>query len=152
MSFFRLRVHLGIIEDKIYSKLYSLQALQLSKQSRDRNVQDLSRMLEKWELGVPPDFRPDKISTTLPKSSASHMVILHLFFFHCLTKIHGVSFQSERWVTEALRLERQDVFASKFWQSLEICISAARDSLRLVRILPQGDFACIWSVLFLDPL
>lgn len=140
LNLFRLRVHLAIIEDKIYSRLYSLQALRGPWQRRERAIQDLSLALERWKNGVPSIFQPEKLCERLPGSLVPHLVILHLWFFHCLTMTHGVAFRSENSGTSIYDPELQQRHA------LKLCRPAARDAIRLMRLLPQGDFACVWYV------
>jgi len=144
INFFRLRVHLAIIEDKIYSRLYSVRALKQSEQSRRHVVQDLNRVLDRWKEGVPHPFRPGNMIASLPKGSISHIVILHLRFYDCLTMVHGVAFQNEDWMITAMQPENEEKQASLSCPSQGICIKSTRESLKLVRLLPQGDYACIW--------
>ena len=146
LNLFRLRVHLAIIEDKIYTRLYSLQALKSSLQLRDCAVRDLSRALEKWQGGVPSSFQPKTICTHSTSISVTHLVILHLSYFHCLTMVYGVAFQSYPWVAMTFHSVAQDHSKSPLWYSLELCRPAARDAVKLMRLLPQGDYACVWYV------
>ena len=144
INFFRLRVVLAIIEGKIYSRLYSSGALTQSSQQRSQAVQELDLMLENWKHSIPFAFRSDSLAHSVGKYDILHMVLLHLFYFNCLTMVHGVSLQNTKWTTGVLNCLSQGSNAESFSSSHKLCISAARASMRLIHLIPRGNYACMW--------
>jgi len=144
INFFRLRVELSIIQGKIHSRLYSVRALKAPRHDRLLAIESLDRMLAAWKHNVPSDFRPENLQTSVKESSIIHIVILQLTYFNCLSLVHCISFQSSHWTTNVLNSFERSIEANSCDASLTLCISAARSSMRLVRLAPQGDFACIW--------
>jgi hypothetical protein len=144
INIFRLRVHLAVIQGRIYKSLYSLQALRHSEQERIAAVQDLDRMLENWKRGIPFDFQPENIGRPLSRSSVLHLVILHLSYLNCLTMVHRVSIQNKHWTTNVLNSSKQGLSMGQSVASHQHCLEAARASVRLLQLLPQGDYAFMW--------
>ena len=73
------------------------------------------------------------------------LVILHLSYFNCLTTIHGVSYHNSRWTTELiLGIEPSPHMVA----SEEECLEAARTAIGLIKLLPRGDYAWIWLLLY----
>lgn len=146
INYFRLRVELSIIQGKIYSRLCSIRALKASRHDRLEAIASLDRMLDTWKCSIPSDFRPENLQTSVTKSSIIHIVVLQLTYFNCLSLVHTVSFHNRHWTTNVLNSFKRSIEASECDASQTLCISAARSSMRLVRLAPQGDFACIWYI------
>lgn len=83
---------------------------------------------------------------TIPTHSIVHVVILYLYYFHCLTMVHGMAFQNENWTTLGAHPQVENSSVNEFWRSAQLCMAAARISLKTVKLLPHGDYACIWYV------
>ncbi len=144
INLFRMRVLLAIIEGRIYSKLYSSRAQTQSPQERSQAVKQLELMLDDWKHNIPFEFRSDSLAQSLAKSNILHMVILHLCYFNCLTMLHGVSLQNTKWTTGVLKYSLQGSDADLSNPAHAICVSAARASMRLIHLIPRGNYACIW--------
>ena len=143
INFFRLYVDLAVVQGKLYSTLYSTRSRKYSRSEKEDGVQMLLRMLENWTQSIPQPFRPENMTRTLTDSSLLHMIMLYLKYFHCLALVHGIKINSEssksqeNWSIVALTVELCKSNTSE-------CVSAARVSLRLARLTPQGPYACHW--------
>lgn len=146
VNHFRLTINLAIIQSKIYTRLYSPQALRQlqDEDSRKRIMYDLWMMLESWRKQVPTDFDPLSLVQDFPSQSVIPMVILYLRFFNCLTMVHRLSW----W-----KAYRIDTYKQSFDQIVEtgkVCpfqiltIKSARSSLQLFNIIPHGNVPCMW--------
>ncbi|MCJ1314486.1 hypothetical protein MMC25_008168 [Agyrium rufum] len=148
IDIFRLRCQLAIIQGKIYSKLYSARALKLPWQERTNAVTALSRLLESWKCSIPTELRPDRLTSNLKGSDLVHIMILFLTYFNCLCLVHRCIFNSTGWMEHVRKANGGSLEPCMGKESQEFCFSAARASIRLVRLGPQGNFACIWVLLY----
>ena len=127
-NFFSHCVELFTILGRIYSKLQSVQALKKSSREISDDAQALDRSLGDWTSRIPCAFRPEKMTTNLPRFALLHMVILYLSYFNCLSKLHSVTLPD----TSSITLSSGNY------------VRAARAALHLVNLIPQGDYACTW--------
>ena len=144
INFFRMRAILATIEGRIYTSLYSSEALTRSPQQRSQAVHELELMLEKWTHSIPFAFRSDYLAHSVAKSNILHMVILHLCYFNCLTMVHRVSLQNIEWTATVLDYSLQGSNTHSLNPSYKLCVSAARASMRLIHLIPRGNYACMW--------
>jgi Fungal specific transcription factor domain len=144
INFFRLRAILAIIEERIYTSLHSSGTLTRSPQQRSQDVQELELMLENWKHSIPIAFRSDSLAHSVAKSEILHMVVLHLCYFNCLTMAHRVSLQNTEWTAGVLNYSLQGSNAHSFNPSYKLCVPAARASMRLIHLIPRGNYACMW--------
>lgn len=143
INYFRLRVQLSIIQNKIYRKLHSVRALKQSDETRLQSIRDLEIQLEQWKESLPSAFQPETMKQELPSSAILHMVILHLSYFNCMTLVHGMSVQNKDWMTKVL---------ANFGPCLETSLNKAhqgflsrsRTSIYLITLLSLDDHACTW--------
>jgi hypothetical protein len=147
VNYFRLRIHLAVIQSKAYTDLYSVRALQLPEEQRLSAVQKLDELLEQWRANLPAGLQPDNLATFVGPFSTTHVVILHLTYFNCLATVHRISFFQNHLWTRSIMAEDDGLPKS---MPHELCVSAmrcneaARASLHLMNLAPQGDFACTW--------
>jgi hypothetical protein len=143
MNFLRLRIQLAVIQGAIYRDLYSAKA---TKQSDDRRaviVQELDERLKQWKNSMPIVFQPEFLTQKLQEPfDILHIVILHFTYFNCLTLIHRSSFQNMSWKTRAPN--SIEPFNPRNFSSKPIVIETARNALNLLRIIPGGNYSCVW--------
>ena len=93
-----------------------------------------------------PCCSPHRVATSVSPLSIIHIVVLHLLYFNCLTTVHHVSFQNRLWTKAVMRENNEGLGAvqHQLCHSALRCIEAARASMHLMKLAPQGDFACTW--------
>lgn len=147
VNYFRLRIHLAVIQSKAYTDLYSVRAQKLSEGEKLDAVQRLDHLLEDWKNGLPVGLRPNNLVTSVSPLSVVHILVLHLLYFNCLTTVHRVSFQNSFWRKAIMRENRGlGTVQSQLCHSASRCVEAARASMHLMKLAPQGDYACTWYV------
>jgi hypothetical protein len=142
VDFFSLRVQLSIIQSMIYRNLYSPKAFYQTGDRQKRTVQELGRILKEWKDGISLDFSPEYLTQALHGIPIVHVIILHFLYFYALMKLHrpplqGISSQSKS-------LQSIESFNPRLFASEPSCISAARESMELIKVAPQGDCHYIW--------
>lgn len=149
---FRSQAELAILESRIYSELYSVRARNRSHLERLGSVGRLDMALLEWKDKIPVEIRPEE-PIRCAEEQRIPVVILHLAYFNCLTTIHRVS-NSGSWTDQHARKDSPSAdeghLNSRIFASHSICLSAARASINLLRIM---NFAAevpsdhvIWSV------
>lgn len=143
MNFFRLWVELSVILSQTYSMLHTAQALKQGDFKRFQAVEVLDQRLEKWTQSIPSPFRPENMTKALPKGAILHMVILYLSYFNCLSRVHLAAIDQSVWTTGWLS-PNDFSWAKLSKSSREKVLQAARASIYLLGLTPQGDNACTW--------
>ncbi|KAF2231821.1 hypothetical protein EV356DRAFT_471125 [Viridothelium virens] len=149
INLFRLRVHLAVIQSKAYLDLYSVRALEKSEEESLCAMQNLDDLLTEWNDCLPTGLDADNLVTSVNPGSRMPLMMLHLLYFNCLTIVHRVSFQNQSWTKFILHVGWEDLGDVPHRQCLSAlrCLEAARASLRLMELAPQGDYACTWILL-----
>ena len=147
INIFRLRVQLATIQSETYTILYSVQSSKLSLSSRSLAIENLDNRLTAWKRSIPLDFRPDRLRQSVPPIAIIHLVILFTTYFNCLTMIHSISFRDEYWTASASDTVEGTIAGDPISVGRTLCLPAARLAIRLVSLLPRGDYACIWLLL-----
>jgi hypothetical protein len=143
MNFFRLRIQLAVIQGAIYKDLYSAKATKQSDAHRAAIVLELDERLRQWKDSTAIDFNPDYLTQKLQEPfDILHMVILYFTYFNCLTLIHRSSFQNMSWKTRAPN--SIEPFNPRNFSSKPVVIDTARSALKLMRLIPQANYTCIW--------
>lgn len=143
MNFFRLWVELSVILGQTYSMFPTAQAPKQAEFTRHQAVEVLDQRLEKWTRSIPSPFRPENTTKALPKGAILHMVILYLSYFNCLSRVHLAAIDQSVWTTGWLS-PNDFSWAKLSKSSREKVLQAARASIHLLGLTPQGDNACTW--------
>ena len=130
IDFFNSRIGLAIIQGQVYKRLYSVKAMRQSESEQFLAVHELNAMLSTWRSSVPIDFDEETLTTLQAPicPSVLHKIILRFNYVNCLIIIH--------------RPFPRDNGSSA--PSDELCVSEARKAVQLIKITPQGDYACAW--------
>lgn len=147
INIFRLRVQLATIQSETYTILYSVQSSKLSLSARSLAIENLDNRLKAWKRSIPLDFRPDSLTQSVPPIAIIHLVILFMTYFNCLTMIHSISFRDEYWTASASDTVEGTIAGDPISVGRTLCLPAARLAVRLVSLLPRGDYACMWLLL-----
>ena len=151
-NLFRFMCTFAIISSKVYKKLYSVSAAKQSDGELLNTIGELDKELEDWKDSIPLDFRPEHEIKASHTPLILHIVVLHFAYYNCLTTIHRMSVHHGYWTSRLSNYAIQGLNARplnpRVFSSAALCVSAARASIHLIKYIPQGDFACVWLILY----
>ncbi|KAF4978656.1 hypothetical protein FZEAL_4999 [Fusarium zealandicum] len=152
MNLFRVMCEFATIESEVYKRLYSVQATKQSDGELLNTIGELDKKLEEWKDHIPIDFRPEHDIKASHTPLILHVVMLHLTYYNCLTTIHRMSVHRGYWTSRLSNYAIQGMNARplnpRVFSSAALCTAAARASVSLLKYVPQGDFACVWLILY----
>ncbi|KAG5771235.1 hypothetical protein H9Q72_002143 [Fusarium xylarioides] len=152
MNLFRAMCEFATIESEVYKRLYSVQATKQSDGELLHTIGELDHKLEEWKDGIPIDYRPEHDINASHTPLILHVVMLHLTYYNCLTTIHRMSVAHGLWTSRLANYAIQGLNARplnpRVFSSAALCTAAARASVSLLKYVPQGDFACVWMILY----
>ncbi|AEO62773.1 uncharacterized protein THITE_57956 [Thermothielavioides terrestris NRRL 8126] len=152
MNLFRVMCELAIVESKVYKRLYSTKATKQSDGELLNTIGELDKELEDWKDRIPIDFRPEHEIKASHTPLILHIVMLHFNYYNCLTTIHRMSIHHGYWTSRlsnyAIQGRNTRPLNPRIFSSAALCTSAARASISLLKYIPQGDFSCVWMVLY----
>lgn len=137
LNIFRLRINLAHIQGKVHDLLYSNRASKIPSPERQRRIDALQSMLDRWYGDIPPAFRVEHVAASvggvdgagLRSPDLVEMTVLYHTFLLCVVSIHGVySYQAE-WMQKAGSLSRaamEDYARSMLGKGVSSC-SIAED-------------------------
>jgi hypothetical protein len=152
VNLFRMMCEFAIISSKVYRRLYSVQASKQTDGELLNTIGELDKELEAWKDSIPIDFRPEHEIKTSHTPLILHIVVLHFSYYNCLTTIHRMSVHHGYWTSRLSEYAIQGLNARplnpRVFSSAALCVAAARASIHLIKYIPQGDFACVWLILY----
>ncbi|KAI0166901.1 N-terminal binuclear Zn cluster-containing protein [Hypoxylon sp. FL1284] len=152
MNLFRAMCELTVIESQIYTRLYSTKATKVSDGELLQTIGELDKELESWKDNIPIDFRPEHEIKASHTPLILHVVMLHFSYYNALTTIHRMSIHHGYWTSRLSNFAIQGLNARplnpRVFASAALCASAARASIQLLKYIPQGDFSCVWLILY----
>lgn len=152
INLFRAMCEFAIISSKVYKKLYSVEASKQSDGELLNTIGDLDKELEEWKDRIPIDFRPEHEIKASHTPLVLHIVVLHFSYYNCLTTIHRMSIHHGYWTSRLSDYAVSGLNARplnpRVFSSAALCVQAARASIHLIKYIPQGDFACVWLILY----
>ncbi|KAJ9659351.1 hypothetical protein H2201_007376 [Coniosporium apollinis] len=152
VNLFRLMCTFSVIESKVYKQLYSVKASKQSDGELLNTIGELDRELEEWKDAIPIDFRPEHEIKASHTPLILHVVVLHFAYYNCLTTIHRMSVHHGYWTSRLSNYAIQGLNARplnpRVFSSAALCVQAARASIHLIKYIPQGDFACVWMIIY----
>lgn len=152
MNLFRVMCELSIVESRVYNRLYSTKATKQSDGELLNTIGELDQELEEWKDRIPIDFRPEHEIKASHTPLILHIVMLHFNYYNCLTTIHRMSIHHGYWTSRLSNYAIQGLNARplnpRIFSSAALCTTAARASISLLKYIPQGDFSCVWMVLY----
>ncbi|KAL2417669.1 ABC-transporter-regulating transcription factor [Exophiala dermatitidis] len=152
INLFRLMCEFAIISSRVYRQLYSVRASKQSDGELLNTIGELDKELEAWKDSIPIDFRPEHEIKTSHTPLILHIVVLHFSYYNCLTTIHRMSVHHGYWTSRLSDFAIQGLNARplnpRVFSSAALCVSAARASIHLIKYIPQGDFACVWLIIY----
>uniref|UniRef100_A0A093UTA2 Putative transcriptional regulatory protein n=1 Tax=Talaromyces marneffei PM1 TaxID=1077442 RepID=A0A093UTA2_TALMA len=152
VNIFRVMCRFAIIQSRVYKRLYSTKAAKQSDGELLNTIGELDRELEEWKDSIPLDYRPEHDIKTTHTPLILHVMIIHFAYYNCLTTIHRMAVHHGYWTSRLSNYAIQGLNARplnpRVFSSANICVAAARASINLIKYIPQGDFACVWLVLY----
>ena len=152
VNLFRLMCAFAVIASKVYRQLYSVKASKQSDGELLNTIGELDKELEEWKDGIPIDFRPEHEIKASHTPLILHVVVLHFAYYNCLTTIHRMSVHHGYWTSRLSDYAIQGLNARplnpRVFSSAALCVSAARASIHLIKYVPQGDYDCVWLILY----
>ncbi|OTA92649.1 hypothetical protein M434DRAFT_31670 [Hypoxylon sp. CO27-5] len=152
MNLFRAMCELTVIESQVYKRLYSTKATKLSEGELLQTIGELDKQLETWKDNIPIDFRPEHEIKASHTPLILHVVMLHFSYYNALTTIHRMSIHHGYWTSRLSNYAIQGLNSRplnpRVFASAALCASAARASIQLLKYIPQGDFSCVWLILY----
>lgn len=152
MNLFRLMCTFAQIQSQVYKRLYSVKASRQSDGELLNTIGELDQALEEWKDGIPIDFRPEYEIKANHTPLILHVVVLHFAYYNCLTTIHRMSVHHGYWTSRLSNYAIQGLNARplnpRVFMSASLCVNAARTSISLIRYIPQGDYACVWLIIY----
>ncbi|KAL8671502.1 MAG: hypothetical protein Q9168_003994 [Polycauliona sp. 1 TL-2023] len=152
INLFRLMCTFAIIESKVYKQLYSTKASKQSDGALLNTIGELDRELEEWKDAIPIDIRPEHEIKAAHPPLVLHIVVLHFTYYNCLTTIHRMSVHHGYWTNRLSNYAIQGLNARplnpRVFSSAALCVQAARASIHLIKYIPQGDYSCVWLILY----
>ncbi|KAJ5628921.1 hypothetical protein N7490_011149 [Penicillium lividum] len=151
-NLFRSLCEFATIESRVYKKLYSAKASRQSDGELLNTIGELDKELEDWKDSIPTDFRPEHEIQATHGPLILHVVVLQFSYYNCLTTIHRMSVHHGYWTSRLSNYAIQGLNARplnpRVFLSAVLCVTAARASINLIKYIPQGDFACVWLILY----
>ncbi|KAF3064063.1 hypothetical protein GL218_02527 [Daldinia childiae] len=152
MNLFRAMCELTVIESQVYKRLYSTKATKLSEGELLQTIGELDKQLDTWKDNIPIDFRPEHEIKASHTPLILHVVMLHFSYYNALTTIHRMSIHHGYWTSRLSNYAIQGLnprpLNPRVFASAALCASAARASIQLLKYIPQGDFSCVWLILY----
>ncbi|KAH7318516.1 fungal-specific transcription factor domain-containing protein [Stachybotrys elegans] len=152
MNLFRVMCEFAVIESNVYRRLYSTKATKQSDGELLNTIGELDEQLEEWKDRIPIDFRPEHEIKASHTPLILHIVMLHFTYYNCLTTIHRMSVHRGYWTSRLSNYAIQGLNARplnpRIYSSAALSTAAARASISLLKYIPQGDFSCVWMILY----
>ncbi|PKS10715.1 hypothetical protein jhhlp_002472 [Lomentospora prolificans] len=152
MNLFRVMCEFACIESKVYKRLYSTKATRQTAGELLNTIGELDKELEDWKDKIPIDFRPEHEIKASHTPLILHVVMLHFAYYNCLTTIHRMSVHHGYWTSRLSNYAIQGLNSKplnpRIFSSAALCTASARASISLLKYIPQGDFSCVWLVLY----
>lgn len=150
IPFFRQLCRLTVIKSRIYGKLYSAKSLTKSSPEVHATVKELNAELEEWKRNNPVDEQLPQGAADADNLMGISQIGLQLAYYNSVIMINRIPLLHDFFSTPHLTNDpcKQNThprpLSAQSSYSTNICVQAARDSLKLVTTMPWGDIAWIW--------
>lgn len=151
-NLFRKMCEFSVISSKVYNRLYSVRASKQPDGELLNTIGELDHELQQWKDSIPVEIRPDHDLNVLQPPLIIHLAVVHFAYYNCLTTIHRRSILHGYWTSRLAQyaIEGRNVqpLNHRVFSSAALCVSAARMSVALLKYIPQGDYSCVWLILY----
>ncbi|KAH8819212.1 fungal-specific transcription factor domain-containing protein [Xylogone sp. PMI_703] len=154
-NIFRYQAQLALLESRIYSELYSIRSRNRAIADRLRSVGQLDKALQDWRASLPPEIQSSDV-IKCSKEQFIPVVFLHFSYLNCMATVHRISAHHGASINvqelQAILKSNDHQLSPRVFQSQQICLSAARSSVRLLQCLDlrESILPCnlIWVVMY----
>ncbi|KKA22818.1 C6 transcription factor [Rasamsonia emersonii CBS 393.64] len=152
VRYFRTLCQHTVIRSRIYKELYSTKALTKSISEVRATVNKLSAELEKWKRDNPYISVPSSADAAKDDVELISRIGQRLSYYNSLIIIHRMPFLHEVLVwrghpsLSGPNVDYKSIYGESY-ESIQLCVQAARDSLKLINQLPWRDIGYAWSLL-----
>ncbi|KAL4786470.1 fungal-specific transcription factor domain-containing protein [Aspergillus varians] len=149
---FRAHCQLATIKGQLYKDLYSATAKARPLSEIITSVGQLDEMLQNWREDLPSEYQPGSQGLpSLPQSSISlALLYLHCSYFNCIIAMHRLIASRGIRTADDLVKRYQDISRStsppnapRIFASESLCANAARDSIKLMKYIPEGHVSLV---------
>ena len=152
VNLFRKLCEFALICSNVYHRLYTVKASKQSDGELLNTIGELDRELEEWKDSIPLDFRPEHEPFSRDQALMLQIVTLHFGYYNVLTTIHRMSVHHGYWTSRlseyAFKGRNTKSLNPRVYSSAALVVQAARASINLIKFIPQGDYACVWLILY----
>ena len=136
---------MSLIKSHIYSRLYSVTALEKPPVEIYKTVKELYAELEQWKRESPALAEPEMKPTERDFLFGFASIGLHFVYQNAVIMIHRVPIFLNYMITARKEPEKvQAISKAHASRSAAIGAQAARDTLKVVNNMPWGDIAWTW--------
>ncbi|KAL2673942.1 hypothetical protein Neosp_012388 [[Neocosmospora] mangrovei] len=141
IDLFKSRIGLAVIQGQVYKRLYSVQASQQSETQKASVAKEFDSIISYWRSSVEIDLDSDHVAMPL-SPEALHVIILRFTYIHCLVMVaRHLPQRQQHMVNEGSDLQ------GTFVPVESDCLIESRKAVRLMHLIPHGDYACVWIML-----
>lgn len=148
LNLFRLFCRFAMIQSKVYRRLYSAKAARQSDGELLNTIGELDQELEEFKNSIPIEYRPEHEIKVPHPGLVLKIVLLHFSYYNCVSTIHRMSVHHGYWTNRLSDYAIQGLnprpLNPRVFSSANICVSAARATINLLKYLPQSTFGCTW--------
>lgn len=141
LDLFNCRIGLALVQGQVYKQLYSVRAGRQTAAQRAIAAQELGSLLSYWKSSAQLEIPEDLTASSGFQLSGEmiHKVVLRLTYLHCLTMI------DRHLPPTAQSFSNKELsWSEPMSHPGSLCIAEAREAIRLIEAIPQGDCACVW--------
>lgn len=136
---------MSLIKSHIYSRLYSVKALEKSPAEIYKTIKELYAELEEWKRKSPTLTGPKIKHTERDFLFGFASIGLHFVYHNAVIMIHRVPIFLNYMITARKESEQvKSISKAHALKSAAIGAQAARDTLKVVNNMPWGDIAWTW--------
>lgn len=136
---------MSLIKSHIYSRLYSVTALEKPPVEIYKTVKELYAELEQWKRESPALIEQEMKPTESDFLFGFASIGLHFVYHNAVIMIHRVPIFLNYMITARKEPEKiQSISKAHASRSAAISTQAARDTLKVVNNMPWGDIAWTW--------
>lgn len=149
---FRSCCKLAIIKGHVYKRLYSASATDRPLSQTVAAVASLDEELQQWKAAIPSEYQPDSEFPMLLHHQSPEcelLLLAHYSYFNCVISMHHLivtrEIIKEMDLTQSIGLSTSPALPSNssVFMSASLCARAARDSIHMIKYMPEGNISII---------
>ncbi|PLB43647.1 hypothetical protein P170DRAFT_417884 [Aspergillus steynii IBT 23096] len=154
-NIFRSCCELAMIKGHVYKRLYSAAATDRPLAQTVAAVASLDEELQRWKKTIPSEYQPDSpFPILLPQSPECGLLLIsHYSYFNCVISMHRLIVTRELFkemdLSQNIGPSTSPTLPSNesVFMSASLCARAARDSIHLIKYMPEDNISIIGILL-----